>query len=175
MDAQSHNHKTDTTDPRSGQQIINNARPFASLGLDITRCFVWIRDNLTLTDWNAWALPYIEGIQNAPGPNEVPKMKALCRKMQEPDAEKAECLGERAYTRPGMQMLVHHSQPDLTVAPNRPTKSSKMTVNACVSKGKEGKEIRQPGIVARDRPGPVFVASVRSRLPYCSSMILFPH
>lgn len=71
-------------------------------------------------------------------------------------------------------MLVHHSQPDLTVAPNRPTKSSKMTVNACVSKGKEGKEIRQPGIVARDRPGPVFVASVRSRLPYSSSMILFP-
>lgn len=89
MDAQSHNHKTDTTGPRSGQQIINNARPFASLGLDITRCFVWIRDNLTLTDWNAWALPYIEGIQNAPGPDEVPqKVKPYAGRCKNPMQKK---------------------------------------------------------------------------------------
>lgn len=118
---------TDTTDPASGQQIIKNTRPFCLLeSLDITRCFVWMRDNLTLTDWNAWALPYIKGILNAQGPNEGPdKERSPMQKDAEPDARKSRMLGRtRAYTRPGMQMLVHRTQPDLTVAPDRPTKAA---------------------------------------------------
>lgn len=49
VDVRSHNYITYTADLESGQQIINNTRPIASLALDITTCFTWILDNLRLT------------------------------------------------------------------------------------------------------------------------------